>query len=78
MERTLTSHSELITQLLQTYITDDVITETPAKILQLTQPPNVTSTVYRKALWNKALSWDQFYDEYFLKGILIEGLHGSL
>lgn len=48
------------------------------KILRFTLPSNMMQPEYAEELWNKALHCDLFNNEYVLKGIFIEGLHGSI
>lgn len=58
--------------MLATCATDDIIVETDADLMQLTQPSNKVPTEYSGALWNKAFRRDTVYNEYVLKGIFIE------
>lgn len=58
------------------YATNDVIVETDDDMMGFTQSSEKSPTEYSKAVWNRALQTDPFY-EYRLKGIFIEGLPES-
>lgn len=68
----------MISSHLDTNVTDDVIAEMDPKILRVTQPSDMTQKECVEALWNKQLHFDLIYDEYVLKGIFIDGLHGLI
>lgn len=64
----VTSYSEVIYYLLETYAMDDVMVEMNAETLRFIQPSIVTPTEHAKALGDKALSGELVY-EYVLKWI---------
>lgn len=74
-EEALTIYSRVVNFLLETYATEDFISEVDVDILCLTQRPSMTVTKHRKSLCNNALSSDRIYNKYVFKWIFIEGLH---
>lgn len=58
----VTSSCEVVNYLLETYSTDDVIAETDAHMMHLTQPSSKCPTEYSEALRNMALLWDRVYN----------------
>lgn len=60
--------------MLETYTTDDVIAETDAEIITLSQLLNQTLIEYAKLLWSKALRCNEVHDIYVVKSNLIEGI----
>lgn len=72
----LTSCSGLINYLLKTYSIEDIIDDMDTKTLQFTQLSNLTPTGYAEDRWNQALHCNLVYDEYVLKRIFVEELHG--
>lgn len=59
----MTGYCEVVNLLLETFATDDVITEMNDKILHFTQSSKMTPTVCVEALCNKALPCDLVYNE---------------
>lgn len=62
-ELRLTSYSEVISYILETYVTDEIIAEMSDEFLRLKQLSNMMAMDYAEALWNTALPCDVFYGE---------------
>lgn len=76
-EVTLNSYLKMIKHLLAEYESDEIIAEKTADINAMKQQDNQTATKFSQYLWEKVLRCKQVYEEYFLKGIFIEGLYES-
>lgn len=61
----------------QTYAADDVIPDTDAALARYTQSSTISRTEDLEALITKSLTCREVYNEYDLKGILIEGIHNT-
>lgn len=72
-ESMLSSCKEVMNHLLETYATNDVISETEMNMQNYQQPLHMTPTQYAEALWSKALRCNQMNTENTLKGIFVEG-----
>lgn len=63
--------------MLETYAKKDVISETDAKIIRFTQPPNQNSIKYAELLWVKSFRYDRVFDENVPRGKFMEGIQDS-
>lgn len=57
----------MVKYLLKLHTTDDVITETGAKVMGFSQPPNKILLGFTKVIWFKSLCYDLAYNENVLK-----------
>lgn len=63
LQGALTSYTAMTKYILETYVTEDDISEIDAEILQFTQLSNTTPTEYKEALWNEAIGYNLVYNE---------------
>lgn len=77
-EGTLASYCKADKNLLDTYATEDITAGTDADMIGLTHTANKSRMEYAEAQWNTSLRCDRVYDEYVLRGILIEGLSKTI
>lgn len=75
---TVTSYCEAANYLVNTSATDDVVADTDANIVKITQLSNKSPKEQAGALWNKVTRCNQVYDEYVFKRAFIEGLSESI
>lgn len=68
----------MIKYLLETYVTSNIVSETEAGIMRLSEMPNKTLTEFSKLLWTKAIHCDRNFDEYVQESNFIEIFHGSI
>lgn len=73
-EGMLISFCQVVSYILSTYATDDIIAEVDADIINYKQPKDLHAVDYSQALWTEALRRGRVYEEYRLKGTSIEGL----
>lgn len=62
-EGRLITHCEVVNYLLEMYVVDDVMAETDAAIMRLTQPPNKTLIAYAELLLARAFRCKLLYDD---------------
>lgn len=58
---------EMVSYLLQSIASNDLIAETSAAIMRHTQAPAMLLTQYAEALVTRSFSCGEFYNEFFLK-----------
>lgn len=77
-EEMLRTYLEVVNSLLHIYATDNVIAETGAALTRYIQASTMLLPRYAEALIAMSLKCGEVYDEYFLRGVFIEGSHGSV
>lgn len=77
-EGVVTTNIQVLSHMLKTYATDDVIAEVDNDILLSTQLHNMTNLQFPDAQWMNILRVPYAYDEYVLIGTPIEGFPSSI
>lgn len=72
------THPEVVSYLLQTYVTNAVIAQTDATQTRITQLSTMLTILHAKGLKIKSLRCGEVYEQYVLKRIFIEGVHKSV
>lgn len=75
----LRTHGNVVSSLLQTYATDEVIAKAYSDVVDFGQSSAITEKINSRMLWSKALRCQTVFSDRRLEPLFIEGLlHGTL